>query len=165
MLTTWIFDLSTPSCLAKNSNITKLVVEAAAASCLPSRSLTVLISGREVTTVPQIVEQIEQVLHLDAARVGEADGEHRGAAADLELAGVELRGVGIGRPLDEFDVEAVRGIEVLALITGGMKAPSEGKPNTTMVTLAGACAAAGAGTSAALASIAARAGGGSQQRR
>ena len=33
--------------------MTKLVVEAAAASCLPSRSLTDLISGREVTMVPQ----------------------------------------------------------------------------------------------------------------
>jgi hypothetical protein len=35
-----------------------------------------------------------------------------------------------------------------------MKAPSEGKPNTTMVTFAGVCAAAGGGKSAALASIA-----------
>jgi hypothetical protein len=30
------------------------------------------------------------------------------------------------------------------LITGGMNAPSDGKPNTTMVTFAGPCAAAGA---------------------
>ena len=34
-------------------------------------------------------------------------------------------------------------------MTGGRKAPSEGGPNTTMVTLAGACAAAGAGVDSA----------------
>jgi hypothetical protein len=42
----------------------------------------------------------------------------------------------------------------LALITGGMKAPSEGKPNTTMVTLADVCEAAGTGLSATKASAA-----------
>jgi hypothetical protein len=91
------------------------VVEAAAASSLPSRSLTDLISPREVTMVPQKVEQVEQVLHLHAARVGQTDGEHRGAAADLELAGIELRRVGIRRPFDEFDVEAVRLVHLLGL--------------------------------------------------
>src|SRR4051812_36994307 len=35
----------------------------------------------------------------------------------------------------------------LALITGGMKAPRDGKPNTTIDTFDGACAAAGAGDS------------------
>ena len=61
------------------------------------------------------VEQIEQIFHLHAALVGEADGEHRRAATDLELARVELRGVGVGRPLDEFDVEPVRLVELLGL--------------------------------------------------
>ena len=61
------------------------------------------------------VEQVEQILHLDAAGVGEADGQHCGAAADLELAGIELRGVGVGRPLDEFDIEAVLLIDLLGL--------------------------------------------------
>jgi hypothetical protein len=61
------------------------------------------------------VEQVEQVFHLDAAGVGQADREHGGAAADLELAGIELRGVGVGRSLDELDVEAVGRIELLGL--------------------------------------------------
>ena len=61
------------------------------------------------------VEQVEQIFHLHAARVGKPDGQHRGAAADLELAGIELRRVGVRRPLDEFDVEAVLGVELLRL--------------------------------------------------
>src|SRR5665811_833205 len=61
VLTTCTLETSTPSFLAKNSNITKLVVEPAAASCLPSRSLSVLISGREVTTVPQKSNRLNTV--------------------------------------------------------------------------------------------------------
>src|SRR5262249_37391476 len=47
--------------------------------------------------------------------VGETNREHRGAAADLELTGVELRRVGVRRALDELDIEPVRGVELLRL--------------------------------------------------
>ena len=62
-----------------------------------------------------VVEQVEQVFDLDAAHVGEPHRRERGAAADLEFAGVELRGIGIGRALLEGDVEAVRNVELLRL--------------------------------------------------
>src|SRR5665213_1458606 len=62
-----------------------------------------------------VVKQIEQIFHLHAARVGKSDGQHRGATADLELAGIELRGVGIRRPFDEFDIEAMRLVELFGL--------------------------------------------------
>ena len=62
-----------------------------------------------------VVEQVEQVLHLDAAHVGETQRGQRGAAADLELTGVELRRVGVGRAFLEADVEPVRDVELLRL--------------------------------------------------
>src|SRR5262249_42246304 len=46
-----------------------------------------------------VVEQIEEVADLDAPCVAKAEDQHRSAAADLELARVELRRIGIGRPL------------------------------------------------------------------
>jgi hypothetical protein len=61
------------------------------------------------------VEQVEEVLHLHAAAVGQRNGEQRSAAADLELARVELGGIGVGRALLERDVEAVRLVELFRL--------------------------------------------------
>ena len=104
-----------PSFLAKNSNITKFVVERGGGELLAFEILNRLdLWPRGDDGAPEI-EQVEQVLHLDAARVREADGEHGGAAADLELAGVELRRVGVRRALDEIDIESMRGVELLRL--------------------------------------------------
>ena len=61
------------------------------------------------------IEQVEKILDLDAAGVGEANREHGGTAADLELTGVELRRVGVRWALDEFDIEPMRGVELLRL--------------------------------------------------
>ncbi len=62
-----------------------------------------------------IVEQIEKISHLDAAGIGKADRQQRGAAAKLKLAGVELRGIGVGRAFLEFDRKAVLLVEFLRL--------------------------------------------------
>src|SRR5262249_48849084 len=56
------------------------------------------------------VEQVEQILHLDTAGIGETHREHGGAAADLELTRVELRRVGVWRALDELGIQPLRGV-------------------------------------------------------
>src|SRR5215475_13199076 len=61
------------------------------------------------------IKQVEQILHLDAAGVGETDREHGGAAANLELTRVKLRRVGVRRALDELDIQSVRCVELLRL--------------------------------------------------
>ena len=107
--------MSAPSWRANQSNITKFVVPLAAATSLPSRSFSVLTSGRDGDDRAPEIEQVEQIRHLDAADIGETDRQQRGAAAELELAGVELRGVGVGRALLELDGEAVLLVELLRL--------------------------------------------------
>ena len=74
-----------------------------------------------------VVEQVEQVLHLDAANVAERDRLQRRAAADLELAGVELRRIGIRRALMERDVEPVRLVEFLRLDDGRHEGAERGR--------------------------------------
>ena len=74
-----------------------------------------------------IVEQIEQIAGLDAAGGAETENKHRGAAADLEFAGIEFRRIGIRRPLDEGDVDAVRKVELLLLDDGREHRPERGR--------------------------------------
>src|SRR5215475_6235592 len=144
VLTTCTFDRSIPSFLAKNSNITKFVVELAAASCLPSRSLTDLISGREVTTVPQKSNRLNRYFTLTPR--ASARPTVSTAALPPTLNSPELNCVVYasgGRSTNSISSPCAVS-SFCALITGGIKPPSDGKPNTTMVTFAGACAAAGA---------------------
>src|SRR5262249_52770877 len=61
------------------------------------------------------IEQVEKVLHLNATGVRETNREHGGTAADLELTGVELRRVRVRWALDEFNIEPMRGVELLCL--------------------------------------------------
>ena len=66
---------------------------------LPSISLIDLTSALEVTrTRSPVIEQVEEIGHLDAADVGEANRQQRRTAAKLEFAGVELGSVGVRRP-------------------------------------------------------------------
>ena len=85
------------------------------------------------------VEQVEEIRHLDAARIGKTDRQQRRAAADLEFAGIELRRIGIRRAFFELDGEPILLIEFLRLDHRRQKAPSDGAPNTTMEIGSGAC--------------------------
>jgi len=59
------------------------------------------------------IEQVEEISHFNAARVGQADRQQGRAAAKLEFAGVELRGIGVGCAFLEFDRKTVFLVELL----------------------------------------------------
>ena len=82
---------------------------------MPSRSFSSLTSGRDVTTAPQKVEQIEEIRHLDTARIGKTYRQQRRAAADLEFTGIELCRIGIRCTFFKLDGEPILLIEFLRL--------------------------------------------------
>ncbi|HLZ05327.1 MAG TPA: hypothetical protein VKR55_24660 [Bradyrhizobium sp.] len=115
MFTTENFLGSAPSCRANQSNITVIGGAFGRRQVLAFKVLQRLDLGPRGDDRSPEIKEVEEIGDLDAAQVGEADGEQRGTAAELEFTGVELCGVCVRRPFFERDRQSILLVELLCL--------------------------------------------------